>query len=86
MDAGERGRTGTFAPSLAGSGSRYLEEGGAAGVSASIEARQLRGLGRWIPECGEGGERRGRGSWLRLPPPASLLLGGILWWNFGWSE
>lgn len=45
MNARERGRTGTFAPSLAGSSSRYLEEGGAAGVSASIEARQLRGLG-----------------------------------------
>lgn len=86
MDAGERGRTGTFALSLARSGSRYLEEGGAAGVSAFMEAQQLPGSGRWIPECW--GERREReqGLGYLLPPHSSWEEKGILWSNFSWSE
>lgn len=77
---GRAGTDGTFAPSSAGTGSRYLEEGGAAGVSASIRARQEQGVaggsGLCAPECGSD-ERRGRGARLRLlPPPPSFCLGG----------
>lgn len=90
MDAGERGQTGTFAPSSAGTGSRYLKEGGAARVSASIRARQLRGAagvrGAGSPSAGAMSVGEGeQGLGCLLPPHFALEDKGLLRSNFGWS-
>lgn len=89
---GRAGTDGTFAPSSAGTGSRYLEEGGAAGVSASIRARQEQGVagvrGSAPPSAGVMSVGEGEQGLGCFPPPPHFAWEekGILWSNFGWSE